>query len=384
MSELKTSPDDKTGKKRNLPSWMSSRGEENDDDENTKQARIHSKGKKDQNALHTQPGHQEESSSVAYSGATTFSKLMEGVVFVLSGVVNPERGVLRSQMLEMGADYQPDWNSKCTLLICAFPNTPEFCQVEADCGTIVSKDWVSLCYDQRKLVDIETYLLHAGKPWKRKGVLDEARQDTGQSTSRKSTIPEEKKLHSNPTTSASSKITDCFPPSEVKKWAIEDLTKTISWLENQEEKPELSEIKKIASEGILTCLQDAIESLKQGQDIQHIAEQWACIPRVVEEIAKFDDNYGDQDSLHKEDLQRQAISCKQIYELEYSKMDDDISIKKKTSKTKRSESGNMKKTLVRDDTAYDSDETVEMTEEEIDEAYNTVARVFANAKEVSP
>lgn len=29
--------------------------------------------------------------------------------------------------------------------------------------------------------------------------------------------------------------------------------------------PELSEIKKIASEGILTCLQDAIESLKQGQ-----------------------------------------------------------------------------------------------------------------------
>lgn len=105
---------------------------------------------------------------------------------------------------------------------------------------------------------------------------------------------------------------------------------------------------------------------------------------MVEEIAKFDDNCGDQDSLHKEDLQRQAISCKQIYELEYSKMDDDISIKKKTSKTKGSESGNMKKTLVRDDTAYDSDETVEMTEEEIDEASNTVARVFANAKEVSP
>lgn len=58
---------------------------------------------------------------------------------MLSGVVNPERGVLRSQMLEMGADYQPDWNSKCTLLICAFPNTPKFRQVEADCGTIVSK-----------------------------------------------------------------------------------------------------------------------------------------------------------------------------------------------------------------------------------------------------
>lgn len=387
MSELKTSPydeDNKTGKKRNLPSWMSSRGEENDDGENTKQPRTHSKGKKDQNALHAQPGHQEESSSAAYSGATDFSKVMGGVVFVLSGFVNPERGVLRSQMLEMGAEYQPDWNSKCTLLICAFPNTPKFRQVEADCGTIVSKDWVSLCYNERKLVDMETYLLHAGKPWKRQGVPDEARQDTRQSASRKSTIPEEKKLHSKPTTSAASKITDCFAPSKVKKWAIEDLTKTMTWLENQEEKPEQSEIKKIASEGILTCLQDAIQSLEQGQDIQHLAEQWACIPRVVEELAKFDGNGSDQDSHHNEDLQKQAISCKRIYELEYSKMDDDITIKKKASKTKGSESGNRKKTLARDDNAYDSDETVEMTEEEIDEAYTTVARVFANAKGVSP
>ena len=63
----------------------------------------------------------------------------EGVVFVLSGFVNPERSTLRSQALEMGAEYQPDWNSDCTLLVCAFPNTPKFRQVEADCGTIVSK-----------------------------------------------------------------------------------------------------------------------------------------------------------------------------------------------------------------------------------------------------
>lgn len=63
----------------------------------------------------------------------------EGVVFVLSGFVNPERSNLRSQALEMGAEYQPDWNPDCTLLVCAFPNTPKFRQVEADCGTIVSK-----------------------------------------------------------------------------------------------------------------------------------------------------------------------------------------------------------------------------------------------------
>lgn len=60
-------------------------------------------------------------------------------MFALSGFVNPERGVLRSQMLEMGAEYQPDWNSNCTLLVCAFASTPKFRQVKADGGTIISK-----------------------------------------------------------------------------------------------------------------------------------------------------------------------------------------------------------------------------------------------------
>lgn len=60
-------------------------------------------------------------------------------MFVLSGFVNPERAQLRSWALEMGAQFQPDWNPNCTLLICAFPNTPKFHQVEADSGTTVSK-----------------------------------------------------------------------------------------------------------------------------------------------------------------------------------------------------------------------------------------------------
>lgn len=65
--------------------------------------------------------------------------MQEGVVFVLSGFVNPERSTLRSQALAMGAAYQPDWNSDSTLLICAFSNTPKFRQVETNSGTIVSK-----------------------------------------------------------------------------------------------------------------------------------------------------------------------------------------------------------------------------------------------------
>lgn len=68
-----------------------------------------------------------------------FLSVQERVVFALSGFVNPERSTLRSQALAMGAEYQPDWNSNCTLLVCAFQNTPKFRQVEADCGTIISK-----------------------------------------------------------------------------------------------------------------------------------------------------------------------------------------------------------------------------------------------------
>ncbi|KAK8592650.1 hypothetical protein V6N13_063220 [Hibiscus sabdariffa] len=120
MSDSKTSQGGGAGKTqtRNLPSWMSSRENESK-----------SRGNKPNNAK----GHDSSSNN------TNFPKLMEGVVFVLSGFVNPERSTLRSQALAMGAEYQPDWNSNCTLLVCAFQNTPKFRQVEADCGTIVSK-----------------------------------------------------------------------------------------------------------------------------------------------------------------------------------------------------------------------------------------------------
>lgn len=288
-------------------------------------------------------------------GTSNFSKLMEGVVFVLSGFINPERGTLRSQALEMGAEFQPDWNSNCTLLVCAFHNTPKFRQVEADLGTIVSKDWIAECYNQRQLIGIEPYLMHAGKPWRKQSVC----KDQKPSTSRKS----QKRVESSRsvmTTPASSKDTDsngvkeCFSPSKLKKWAIDDLQSTISWLESQDEKPEPTEIKKIAAEGILTCLQDTIDSLKQGQDVKRITEEWACIPRAVEELAKFQGTKSGLAMVQKEDLCKQAVSCKQIYEREFKNKDPFL-------KTKEPNTGS------------DSDETIEMTEREIDQAYNAVS-----------
>ncbi|GFY97016.1 BRCT domain-containing DNA repair protein [Actinidia rufa] len=331
MSDSNANPSNVANQKvrRNLPSWMSSRENESEshgkklDDVDEHEEDDGSKTPKqvkdcDKQRSGSTPSKKTESNrklSPSSFGATNFSKLLEGVVFVLSGFVNPERSILRSQALEMGADYQPDWNSNCTLLVCAFSNTPKFRQVETDCGTIISKS------------------------------------------------------------GASNPAKEFFSSSKVKKWAIDDLEKTISWLESQEEKPEASEIKKIAAEGILTCLQDAIDSLKQKQDVQQMTEQWNFIPRVVEELAKLEGTAKSSVSLSKEELCREAMSCKQIYEVELGNVKDDSLVKKKKPRTDESKkNGNDKtKAVTGDAAAYDSDETIEMTEEEIDLAYNTVA-----------
>ncbi|XP_050286313.1 DNA-repair protein XRCC1 isoform X2 [Quercus robur] len=357
------------GGKRNLPSWMSSR--END---------CKSGGNGDSEAEESNEGEKpKEVKGRGKGGLSQCETLLcgqEGVVFVLSGFINPERSNLRSQALEMGAEYQPDWNPDCTLLVCAFPNTPKFRQVEADCGTIVSKEWISDCYAQKKLVDIESFLMHAGKPWRRSNISNQS-QDKIVSPPGKSEKQVERGSHSKPTAPTSSECRasnttkECFSPSKVKRWAVDDLSKTITWLESQDEKPEPSEISKIAAEGILTCLQDAIDSLEQKQDIQQATEQWNFVPRVVEELAKLEGTGNDLASNSKEDLCKQAKACKRIYEQELKNLDDNPSTKKKKPKTDEKNLRTNGKN--KDVTGYDSDETMEMTEEEIDIAFKAVA-----------
>lgn len=403
----------KTATGRSLPSWMSSKLDVNKSDKR-KPGNVGAKKEKEldegethdhakrRGKAHTNQTHSEENensqshsqenasktkSSASNLGATKFSKLLDGVIFVLSGFVNPERTVLRSQALEMGAQYQADWNADCTLLVCAFPNTPKFRQVEADSGTIVSKEWITECFNQKKLVDIETYLMNAGKPWRRQCISVGAEQDEELSASKKSEKRVERAAHSKPTTSAASKraystAKGGFSPSKVKKWAIDDLERTQSWLESQEEKPDPSEIKKIAAEGILICLQDAIDSLKQEQDIKQITEQWNFVPRVVEELAKLEGNGDASASLPKKDLYRRAMACKQVYEAELGNLDEDSAGKKKKPKTEENERDHYGRTKFAASEAsdYDSDETIEMTEDEISHAYDTVAISIVNAK----
>lgn len=46
-----------------------------------------------------------------------FSKLLEGVMLVISGIQNPSRKDLRDMALKMGAKYKPDWDNSCTHLM---------------------------------------------------------------------------------------------------------------------------------------------------------------------------------------------------------------------------------------------------------------------------
>jgi DNA-repair protein XRCC1 len=41
-----------------------------------------------------------------------------------------------------GTEYQPDWTSDCSLLVCAFANTPKFRQIQEDNGTIALFVWL--------------------------------------------------------------------------------------------------------------------------------------------------------------------------------------------------------------------------------------------------
>ncbi|KAD1657711.1 hypothetical protein E3N88_39563 [Mikania micrantha] len=331
-------------KGRALPSWMSSRGA----DKNSE----HEEPANEKDKRHASQTSKSTESSI---GTNKFPKIMEGVVFVLSGFVNPERSTLRSQALEMGAEYQGDWNTNCTLLVCAFSNTPKFRQVEADNGTIVSKGWIDECYNQKQLVAIEPFLLHAGKPWRRQSSSGGPSQGLPISLSAGVLS-----LYTHMCTAHKPAKRE-FLTSEVKKWAIDDMRKTMSWLNSQDEKPDSSEIKKIAAEGILTCLQDAIDCLKEGRGLGKILEEWSFVPQVVEELNKLDTS---EDNLAKKDIYHQAIACKAIYEFELGNSEEE----KTTDKKKRAKIEKSEKSV-----NYDSDDTIEMTEDEIQEAFYRVA-----------
>ncbi|TDH11496.1 hypothetical protein EPR50_G00061200 [Perca flavescens] len=88
-----------------------------------------------------------------------FKRMMEGVVFVLSGFQNPFRGELREKALDMGAKYRPDWTPDSTHLICAFANTPKYSQVKSAGGIIVRREWIMDCHKRKQMISYKRYLM---------------------------------------------------------------------------------------------------------------------------------------------------------------------------------------------------------------------------------
>ena len=76
--------------------------------------------------------------------------------------------------------------------------------------------------------------------------------------------------------------------------------------------------------------------------------------------------------MSKEDLYRQALECKRIYEVELNSIDHDW---KKNANINEEHTSKTGRTNAKSSGAveYDSDETIEMTEQEIDLAYKTLS-----------
>ncbi|KAL0984788.1 hypothetical protein UPYG_G00146890 [Umbra pygmaea] len=101
------------------------------------------------------------------------NKIMEGVVFVLSGFQNPFRGDLRDKALAMGAKYRPDWTPDATHLICAFSNTPKYSQVKSAGGIIVRKEWVLDCHKRKQKISFKQYLMDGADSSSEESVAEE-------------------------------------------------------------------------------------------------------------------------------------------------------------------------------------------------------------------
>ncbi|CAI5996221.1 unnamed protein product [Closterium sp. NIES-65] len=227
-----------------------------------------------------------------------FSRILEGVVFAISGVANPERAELRGKAMEMGARYRPDWTPDCTLLVAAFPGTPKVRSVTADDGTIVYKRWVEQCYSNRRLMSISPHLLHLGRPWRQGGPADRDVEDgggrrrriaeagVGEGEEEEEKKPKRRRLLIPPLTGGGDmgggnggKLSG---EELVAQWVAGDMVHVRAFLEEQEEQPPEGEVDRVAREGMLACFDDAIAGVEKGQALAASIASWPVVPRVLD------------------------------------------------------------------------------------------------------
>eukprot|EP00897_Mesotaenium_endlicherianum_P005534 jgi/Mesen1/5008/ME000025S04405 len=100
-----------------------------------------------------------------WAPGSRMASLLKGIVFAISGedVQEPERSAVRRAAMAMGAKYKAGWSANdCSVLLCARPHTPDFKRVKKEGGHIVSKEWVTKCVQEEKMVSIDLYSLYYG------------------------------------------------------------------------------------------------------------------------------------------------------------------------------------------------------------------------------
>jgi len=113
--------------------------------------------------------------------------------------------------------------------------------------------------------------------------------------------------------------------------------------------------------------------VKFNQDIGRGTDDWKFLPRVVEELAKLDVVGNNKASMSKEDIHKLALDCKHVYEEELNRLDHESTKKSKINEEHRSKVGRTNAASSSGVVDYDSDDTIEMTEQEIDLAYKTLS-----------
>jgi DNA-repair protein XRCC1 len=118
---------------------------------------------------------------------------------------------------------------------------------------------------------------------------------------------------------------------------------------------------------------DCVCLVNFNQDIGQGTEDWKFLPRVVEELAKLDAVGNHKASISKEDIHKQALECKRIYEDELDRLDHESTKNSKINEEQNSKKGRTNAASSSSAVDYDSDDTIEMTEQEIDLAYKSLS-----------
>lgn len=255
-------------------------------------------------------------------------------------------------------------------------------------------------------MDIDRYLMHAGKPWKKMQSLNVSNESDNYKPlkSEDNIISGEKprqtkkkvQLEGRSVSARNEKARNIdakstkkldFNPSDVQKWVVEDLNATESWLQEQEEKPQPNELEETAMQGILACLEDATQCLKENKGLHNVLDVWEFVPRAVKQLAVCEDLKRGSQTISREELCKRADTVKNIYETEFKKLKK--MVKKESDRqssgvlhrSNKSLSENIGETgdndhtmeaipndASKDNRDYDSDDTIVMDEDELDQA----------------